>query len=183
MASWIFLLCKFLMGLLLPFTAYAYQKLVDDIIGAYSSKSGMEFFITSLLLVIGIYIFQAIEEPIENYAAFLIRQRVNYSFDKRIINKLKDTEYSYFENSEDLDLINRVEGASGNSAVDLFVNVINFLSGIIKIVGVLFLLITHSYIIAIISIMIAIPIRWVMIIPVLSLPIVLGLQVWQTVLF
>lgn len=110
MASWIFLLCKFLMGLLLPFTAYAYQKLVDDIIGAYSSKSGMEFFITSLLLVIGIYIFQAIEEPIENYAAFLIRQRVNYSFDKRIINKLKDTEYSYFENSEDLDLINRVEG-------------------------------------------------------------------------
>lgn len=160
-ASWVFLLCKFLMGLLLPFTAYAYQRLVDDIISAYGSKSGIEFFITSLLFVIGIYVFQAIEEPIEAYAAFLIRQRVNYSFDKRITNKLKDTEYFYFENSEDLDLINRVEGASGNSAVDLFVNVINFLSGIIKIVGVLFLLTTYSYIITVIAILIAVPIFWI----------------------
>lgn len=149
------------MGLLLPFTAYAYQKLVDDIIGAYSSKRGIEFFITSLLFVIGIYIFQAVEEPIENYAVFLIRQRINYSFDKRIANKLKDTEYAYFENSEDLDLINRVQGASGNNAVDLFVNVIDFLSGIIKIIGVFLLLITYSYIIAVIVIVIAIPIFWI----------------------
>lgn len=160
-ASWIFLLCKFLMSLLLPFTAYAYQRLVDDIIGAYSSKSGISFFITSLLFVIAIYVFQAVEEPIENYSAFLIRQRVNYLFDKRITNKLKDTEYYYFENSENLDLINRVEGASGDSAVDLFVNVVNFLSGIIKIVGVLFLLTTYSYIIAIIAILIAVPIFWI----------------------
>ncbi|MCL2311272.1 MAG: ABC transporter ATP-binding protein/permease [Firmicutes bacterium] len=160
-ASWVFLLCKFLMGLLLPFTAYAYQKLIDDIIGAYSNKIGIEFFITSLLFVIGIYVFQAVEEPIENYSAFLIRQRVNYSFDKQITNKLKDTKYSYFENSEDLDLINRIESASGNSAVDLFVNVINFLSGIIKIVGVLFLLTTYSYIITVIAILIAVPIFWI----------------------
>lgn len=149
------------MGLLLPFTAYAYQRLVDDIISAYNSKNGIDFFITSLLFVIWIYVFQAVEEPAENYAIFLIRQRVNYSFDRRITNKLKDTEYSYFENSENLDLINRVESASGNSAVDLFVNVINFLSGIIKIIGVLFLLITYSYLIAVIVIVIAIPIFWI----------------------
>ncbi len=160
-ASWVFLLCKLLMGLILPFTAYAYQKLIDNIIAAYSSKRGIEFFITSLLFVIGIYIFHAVEEPIENYADFLIRQRVNYSFDKRIANKLKDTEYSYFENSEDLDLINRVQGASGNNAVDLFVNVIDFLSGIIKIIGVFLLLVTYSYIIAVIVIMVAIPIFWI----------------------
>ena len=83
-ASVVFLLCKFLMGLLLPFTAYAYQRLVDNIIIAYDSKSGMGFFITSLLFVILIYIFQAVEEPVENYAAFLIRQRINYLFDKQI---------------------------------------------------------------------------------------------------
>lgn len=157
-ASWVYLLCKLLMGLLLPFNAYAYQRLIDDIIGAYSSKTGMEFFITSLLFVIGIYVFQAIEEPIENYAIFLIRQRVNYSFDKRITNKLKNTDYSHFECSQDLDLINRVKNTSGNGAVDLFVNIVNFISGIIKIIGVLFLLITYSYIIAIVVILIAIPI-------------------------
>lgn len=160
-ASVVFLLCKFLMGLLLPFTAYAYQRLIDDIIGVYSSQSGIGFFIPSLLCVVGIYFFQAVEEPIENYAAFLIRQRINYSFDKRITNKLKDTEYAYFENSEDLDLINRVQDSSGNNAVDLFINVINFLSGIIKIIGVFLLLITYSYIIAVIVIVIAIPIFWI----------------------
>ena len=159
-ASVVFLFCKFLMGLLLPFTAYAYQRLVDDIIRAYSSKSGMEFFITSLLFVILIYIFQAVEEPVENYVAFLIRQRINYLFDKKIANKLKDTEYSYFENSDNLDLINRVESASGNSAVDLFINVIDFLSGIIKIIGVMFLLTTYSYLIAITVAVIAVPIFW-----------------------
>lgn len=159
-ASWIFLLCKFLTGLLLPFTAYAYQRLIDDIIGAYRSKGGIEFFITSLLFVAGIYIFQAVEEPIEKYVAYLIRQRVNYLFDKQIMNKLKDLEYFYFENSKDLDLINRIESASGNSAVDLFVNVTNILSGIIKIIGVLFLLAEYSYIMAVISIIIAVPTFW-----------------------
>ena len=149
------------MGLLLPFTAYAYQKLVDDIIFAYNSKNSIEFFIASLLFVIGIYVFQAVEEPIEKYAAFLIRQRVNYAFDKKITNKLKDIEYSYYENSEYLDLINRVDGASGNSAVDLFVHVINYLSGIIKIIGALVLLITYSYIIAIIAMLIAVPVFWI----------------------
>lgn len=159
--SVIYLICKFLMSLSLPYTAYAYQRLIDDMIYAYNNKSSIEYFIMSLLLVIGIYMFQAIEEPVENYAAFLIRQRVNYFFDKKITNKLKDIEYSYFENSDDLDLINRIESASGNNAVDLFVNVVDFISGIIKIIGVSLLLATYNYLIAVIVIVVAIPIFWV----------------------
>lgn len=160
-ASFIFLIFKLLAGLLLPFTAYVYQILIDEIIFSFQNTASGITFVEPLIMIVGIYFFQAIEEPIESYCNFLLRQRLNYWFDKKNIDKLTKIKYSHFENSEDLNLINRIDGSTGSAAVDLFCNTLNFTSGIIKIVGTFLLLTTYNFIIAISALIVAIPIMMI----------------------
>ena len=157
-AAVIFTICKLLAGVLLPFTAYAFQQLIDEVISSFQENSTNITFVVPLLMITGIYTFQAIEEPIENYCDFILRQRLNYWFDTNNINKLTKIKYSHFENSDDLDLINRIDGSTGNAAIDLFGNVLNLISGIIKITGTFILLLTYNSIISIIVVLVAIPI-------------------------
>ena len=135
MVAAFYILCKLLAGILLPFTAYAFQKLIDEIISSFQVKDTGITFTIPLLMIVGIYFFEAIEEPIESYCEFILRQRLNYWFDTNCIDKLTKIKYSHFENSKDLDLINRIDGTAGSEAVDLFNNILNLVSGIIKIVG------------------------------------------------
>jgi ATP-binding cassette subfamily B protein len=157
-AAVFFIICKIFAGILLPVTAYAFQKLIDGIISSFQAEATDITFIVPLLIIAGIYAFQAIEEPIESYCDFLMRQRLNYWFDTNNIGKLTKIKYSCFENSEDLDLINRIDGSTGNESVDMFGNILNFISGIIKIIGTFILLLTYSYLISIAVVLVAIPI-------------------------
>ena len=158
LAAVIFALSKLVAGILLPFTAYVFQKLIDEIILSFQVKEETTNFVIPILLVAGIYCFQAIEEPIEQYCKFLLKQRLNYWFDTNCINKLAKIKYSYFENSDDLDLINRIDGTVGEEAVTLFDSSLNLISGIIKIVGTFVLLSSYNFLIAIVVVFIAIPI-------------------------
>lgn len=157
-ATVVFILCKLLSGFLFPFTAYVFQNLIDEIISTFQTKDTFATLITPLLMIASIYIFQAIQEPTESYCDYLIRQRLNYWFDTQNIDKLTKIKYAYFENSEDLDLINRIDGSSGDAAVDLFENILNLISGIIKIVGTFILLLTYNFFIAIAVVLVAIPV-------------------------
>ena len=114
--------------------------------------------ITSLVMITAIYAFQAIDEPIERYCDLIIRQRLNHWFDSKNIYKISKIEYTYLENSKDLDLINRVTEATGDEAVDFFSNCLKLFSGIITIIGTFVLLSTYNPIIAIAVIIVAIPI-------------------------
>ena len=156
--SVIIVIIKLLAGLILPLTAYAFQTLIDEIIFTFQNdKTGITF-VTPLLMIVGIYIFQAVEEPIESYCYFLLRQRLSYWFDIKNINKMTKIKYVHFENSTDLDLINRIDGSVGNAAVDLFDNVLNLISGIIKIIGTFILLLSYNFIISITVLVVAVPI-------------------------
>lgn len=156
--SAVIVICKLFAGILLPFTAYSFQKLIDGIIFTFQNNKNEITFVVPLLMLVGIYIFQAIDEPIESYCYFLLRQRISYWFDSINIDKMTKIKYSHFENSEDLNLINRIDGSVGNAAVDLFDNVLNLVSGIIKIMGTFILLLNYNYIIAVIEVFVAIPI-------------------------
>lgn len=158
MVAAFYILCKLLAGILLPFTAYAFQKLIDEIISSFQVKDTGITFTIPLLMIVGIYFFEAIEEPIESYCEFILRQRLNYWFDTNCIDKLTKIKYSHFENSKDLDLINRIDGTAGSEAVDLFNNILNLVSGIIKIVGTFILLSTYNFFISIVVVIVAVPI-------------------------
>ncbi|MCM1244753.1 MAG: ABC transporter ATP-binding protein/permease [Roseburia sp.] len=158
LAAVIFILCRLLAGVLLPFTAYAFQKLIDEIISSFQARDTDITFVIPLLMVVGIYFFQALEEPVEKYCEFILRQRLNYWFDTSCVDKLKRIKYSHFEDSKDLDLINRIDGTAGNEAVDLFDNTLNLVSGMIQIVGTFILLSTYNFLISIVVVFVAIPI-------------------------
>ena len=67
-------------------------------------------------------------------------------------------EYAHFENSSDVDLINRINESAGNAATDLFDNILNLISGTIKIVGTFMLLASYSFLLAVAVVFVAIPI-------------------------
>lgn len=152
------ILCRILCGLILPYTAYVFQSVIDAVITAYSTSADFWTFYTHIIMIVGIYMFQAVEEPVESYCHCLVNQRINYQFDKIIVEKLAKMKYSHLENDRDLDLIERVESSSGSVATELFDNVLTLLSGIIKIVGTFLLLVTYSYVIAIAALLVAVPI-------------------------
>ena len=79
-ATGIFALCKFMDGVLMPFTAYAFQRLVDGVIYSFQIKNIQHTCLFSFLMVVGIYIFQAVKEPVEGYCNFLMRQRLGCYF-------------------------------------------------------------------------------------------------------
>ena len=158
LAAVIFMLCRLLEGILLPFKAYAFQKLVDGIISSFQAGREEITFLMPLVMIIGIYTFYAVEDPIEGYCDFLLRQRLTYWFDQNNIKKLTKIKYSHSENSEDLDLINRIDGSTGQAAVDLFRNVLNLLSGSIQIVGTFLLLSTYNVVVAVAIVVVSIPI-------------------------
>lgn len=109
-------------------------------------------------MVASIYIFQAIEEPIVNYCDFLLRQRLNYFFGKNNLGKIAKIDYCHFENSDDLDLIKRIEDSAGDAAVDFFNNILNLFSGVIKIIGTFLLLMNYNFYISLAVLLVSIPI-------------------------
>jgi ATP-binding cassette subfamily B protein len=117
--------------------------------------------IGSLFMISGIYVFQAVEEPVEGYCDFLLRQRLNYWFDSNNIEKISRLEYSHFENSGDLDLINRMDGSAGNAAVDLYENIMDLISGVIKIAGTFILLLNYNIIVSVVVVLLAVPIMFI----------------------
>lgn len=157
-AAIIYILCKLLSGIVLPYTAYAFQRLVDGIIFSFQNNAEMAVILGPLVMVASIYVFRAIEEPVENYCSFLISQRVGYFYEADNIRKLSKMEYAHFENSSDVDLINRINESAGNAATDLFDNILNLISGTIKIVGTFMLLASYSFLLAVAVVFVAIPI-------------------------
>lgn len=156
-----FLFLEIIEGMLLPINVFAIQNLIDKIIFAYKYNENLSVVFFPLASVIGIYLFHSIYEPVKSWCEFLMRQQLNLFFDGIIVNKLKVIDYTHLENSNDLDVIRRVEEISGNAAVDLFINACSLLSGMIKITGSFVLLIRYNYIIAITVSLVSIPIFFI----------------------
>lgn len=157
-ATGIFALCKFMDGVLMPFTAYAFQRLVDGVIYSFQIKNIQHTCLFSFLMVVGIYIFQAVKEPVEGYCNFLMRQRLGCYFQKKNMSKLAKMEYFHLENYEYIDLIERVCESTEDAAVDFYINSLELISCMVAIIGTFFLLLSYNVMIAICTVMIAIPI-------------------------
>lgn len=157
-AAFTYILCKMVLGLMLPLTAYIMQNFIDAILTSFSSSMDLKSMVYFFIILSVIYIFEAIEEPISGYCKLLISEKLNYKFDCIILKKLEAIDYAHFENCDRLDLINRVNGTAGVQAFNIFENILLFVSVIIKITGTFVLLARYNWVISLGIVLIAIPI-------------------------
>lgn len=158
--SILLILFSFADGFITPISMVAYQQLVDKAV--YIINNGVPFITlsTSLAVLILVYLYEAIKEPVYKFFELSLKAKISYHVDKFVIEHLSEIEYFYLEDSDSLDCIARVSGEYGQVTLDIFLCLNELISLLISLCGILIIIMKYNFLTGIITVICMLVISW-----------------------
>lgn len=135
-------------------------EFVDNALGLIDGSVTRRAVYVSLAIVIAVIAYQWLVEPVKTYLANKIEMDLRVNLKGAYVEKCSKIEFKYIENTDSMDLMNRVADTMEHKFIEGFTNVVNLLSLIMTIVGILIVLITQIAWLALIIIVVAIPLLY-----------------------
>lgn len=135
-------------------------EFVDNALGLIDGSVTRRAVYFSLAIVIAVIAYQWLVEPVKTYLANKIEMDLRVNLKGAYVEKCSKIEFKYIENTDSMDLMNRVADTMEHKFIEGFTNVVNLLSLIMIIVGILIVLITQIAWVALIIIVVAIPLLY-----------------------
>ena len=135
-------------------------RFIDNALGLIDGSATKRAVYISLAIVIGIIAYQWLVEPIKAYLANKIEMDMRVSLKGAYVEKCSKIAFKYVENTDSMDLMNRVADTMEHKFIDGFTNVVNLISLFMTIAGLLIVLITQIAQVALIIIAVAIPLLY-----------------------
>lgn len=135
-------------------------RFIDNALGLIDGSATKRTVYISLAIVIGIIAYQWLVEPIKAYLANKIEMDMRVSLKGAYVEKCSKIEFKYVENTDSMDLMNRIADTMEHKFIDGFTNVVNLISLFMTIAGLLIVLITQIAWVALIMTAVAIPLLY-----------------------
>ena len=135
-------------------------RFIDNALGLIDGSATKRAVYISLAIVIGIIAYQWLAWPIKAYLANKIEMDLRVGLKGAYVEKCSKIAFKYVENTDSMDLMNRVADTMEHKFIDGFTNVVNLISLFMTIAGLLIVLITQIAQVALIIIAVAIPLLY-----------------------
>ena len=135
-------------------------RFIDNALGLLDGSATKRAVYISLAIVIGIIAYQWLVERIKAYLANKIEMDMRVSLKGAYVEKCSKIEFKYVENTDSMDLMNRVADTMEHKFIDGFTNIVNLISLFMTIAGLLIVLITQIAWVALIMTAVAIPLLY-----------------------
>ena len=156
----LYLILSLAVAILPTYQVIINARFIDNALGLIDGSATKRAVYISLAIVIGIIAYQWLVEPIKAYLANKIEMDMRVSLKGAYVEKCSKIEFKYVENTDSMDLMNRVADTMEHKFIDGFTNVVNLISLFMTIAGLLIVLITQIAWVALIIIAVAIPLLY-----------------------
>ena len=156
----LYLILSLAVAILPTYQVIINARFIDNALGLIDGSATKRAVYISLAIVIGIIAYQWLVEPIKAYLANKIEMDMRVSLKGAYVEKCSKIEFKYVENTDSMDLMNRVADTMEHKFIDGFTNVVNLISLFMTIAGLLIVLITQIAQVALIIIAVAIPLLY-----------------------
>jgi len=131
-------------------------SMTDEIIKGLMGRKGINFDGIAVIgfWLIGLYIFSALFSYIQNWVMITISQKVTYAFRRNISEKIARLPLSYFDKHENGDIVSRVTNDVETISQNLNQSMTQLITSVIMIVGILAMMISISWQMTIIAILV-----------------------------
>lgn len=156
----LYLILSLAVAILPTYQVIINARFIDNALGLIDGSATKRAVYISLAIVIGIIAYQWLVEPIKAYLANKIEMDMRGSLKGAYVEKCSKIEFKYVENTDSMDLMNRIADTMEHKFIDGFTNVVNLISLFMTIAGLLIVLITQIAWVALIIIAVAIPLLY-----------------------
>lgn len=156
----LYLILSLAVAILPTYQVIINARFIDNALGLIDGSVTKRAVYISLAIVIGIIAYQWLVEPIRAYLANKIEMDMRVSLKGAYVEKCSKIEFKYVENTDSMDLMNRVADTMERKFIDGFTNIVNLISLFMTIAGLLIVLITQIAWVALIIIAVAIPLLY-----------------------
>lgn len=153
----LYLVLSLAAAILLTYQVIINAKFIDNALGLLDGSATRKAVYVSLAIVIAVISYQWLVEPIKAYLANKIEMDLRVNLKGAYVEKCSKIEFKYVENTDSMDLMNRVADTMEHKFIDGFTNIVNLLSLIMTVGGILIVLITQIAWVALIIIVVAAP--------------------------
>lgn len=156
----LYLLLSLVEAVLPTYQVIINAKFIDDALGLIDGSATRKAVYISLAIVIAAIAYQWLVEPVKNYLATKIEMDLRVNLKGAYVEKCSRIEFKYVENTDSMDLMNRVADTMEHKFIEGFTNIVNLLLLIITIGGILIVLVTQIAWVALIIIVVAAPLLY-----------------------
>lgn len=135
-------------------------QFIDHALGLIDGSAARKAVYVSLAIVIAVIAYQWLVEPIKTYLAKRIEMDLRVNLKGAYVEKCSKVEFRYVENTSSIDLMNRVADSMEDKFIEGITNIVNLLSLILTIGGILLVLVTQIAWVALIIIVVATPLLY-----------------------
>lgn len=137
----LYLIFSLIAAILPTYQVIINARFIDNALGLFGGTTSRKAVYVSLIIVIAAIAYQWLMEPVKTYLAGKIEMALRVTLKGAYVNKCSRMEFKYVENTESMDLMNRVAETMERKFIDGFINLVNLLSLILTIGGILLVLI------------------------------------------
>lgn len=132
-------------------------KFLDDVIDIYNMNKTLNDINSTIVLLMGIIAYQWISDQVGKFAEVKLENNLRNSFRVTILKKVATLKYKYIENEKSWDLISRVSKDPETRCKNAYVQTLEMIAMIIRVLGVLAILFTKVWWSTIIILCISVP--------------------------
>lgn len=156
----LYLILSLIAAILPTYQVIINAKFIDNALGLIDESVTRKTVYVSLVIVIAGIAYQWLIEPIKAYLANEIEMALRVNLKGAYVEKCSKIKYKYVENTDSMDLMNRIADTMEHKFIDGFTNIVNLMSLIMTIVGILIVLITQIAWVALIIIVVSVPLLY-----------------------
>lgn len=135
-------------------------KFIDDALGLIDGTSTRKTVYISLIIVIAVIAYQWLVEPVKTYLAGKSEMDLRVKLKGAYVDKCSKLEFKYVENTDSMDLMNRVADTMEHKFIEGFTNLVNLLSFILTVGGILLVLVAEIAWVALVIIIVGAPLLY-----------------------
>lgn len=156
----LYLMLSLVAAILPTYQVIVNAKFIDSALGLIDGSTTRKAVYVSLAIVILVIAYQWMVEPIKTYLANRVEMNLRVNLKEAYVEKCSKIEFRYVENTNSMDLMNRVADTMEHKFIEGLTNIVNLLSLILTIGGLLFVLVIQIAWVALIIIVVAIPLLY-----------------------
>ncbi len=148
---------KVLQALISPIQVLIIANFIDTAIDIFNGQAEKISIYLPLSLLMLIVAYSYLNEHLINFVNLKLRMRITTIYKKAIIEKRAKLQYQHIENNDTWDLISRTCGDPVERLIEGFVNLLNISNIVIRVVSILFILMTQVLWAGVVIIAISVP--------------------------
>ncbi len=156
----VYIVMSLIAAILPTYQVIVNARFIDGAIGLFQKEVTRTHVYSSLAIVILIIAYQWMIEPVKVYLSKKMEKTLRVNVRSAFVEKCSKLEFRYIENTSSMDLIKRVSENMETKIMDGFVNLLNLLSIVITIAGLLIVLMSEIAGVTFIIIAVAIPLLY-----------------------